>query len=362
MVNRILIAGASGLVGFAALKLFSGLPGWEVLALSRRPPLEPFNARFIPTDLSDESACSALADQLRGVTHVVYAALHERPELIAGWRDEAQIRANDKMLRNLFAALERGAPKLQHITLLQGTKAYGVHVRPITIPAREGRDEMREEPNFYWLQENFLKESQRKGDWHWTILRPQIIFGESFGGAMNLIAALGTYGALLKEDGLPLAYPGGAPNLMEAVDADLLARAIAWAADSPAARDEVFNITNGDVFLWRSVWPAIADALGMEAGDDAPLSLAREMPKRAPDWDRIRAKRQLVSPALADFVGLSFQYADSCLGYDDERRGDPALVSTVKLRQAGFHGFIDTEIMLQKWFRISQEKQYLPPV
>src|SRR5690349_14660659 len=116
MTNRILIAGASGLVGFAALKLFSRLPNWEALALSRRPPLEPFNARFIPADLSDKSACSALADQLRGVTHVVYAALHERPGLIAGWRERAQIRANDSMLRNLFAALERGSPGLQHIT------------------------------------------------------------------------------------------------------------------------------------------------------------------------------------------------------------------------------------------------------
>jgi uncharacterized protein YbjT (DUF2867 family) len=36
MANRILIAGASGLVGFAALKHFSGLPDWDVLALSRR--------------------------------------------------------------------------------------------------------------------------------------------------------------------------------------------------------------------------------------------------------------------------------------------------------------------------------------
>jgi hypothetical protein len=105
----------------------------------------------------DESACVELADQLRGLTHVVYTALHERPELIAGWRQEAQIRTNDRMVRNLFTVVEKVAPELQHVTLLQGTKAYGVHVRPIAIPAREDRDEMREEPNFYWLQEEFLK-------------------------------------------------------------------------------------------------------------------------------------------------------------------------------------------------------------
>jgi nucleoside-diphosphate-sugar epimerase len=362
MAKRILIAGASGLVGFAATKLFCSLSDWDVLALSRRPPPAVFNARFLPADLTDENACAELADRLRGVTHVIYAALHERPELIAGWRHEAQVRTNDLMFRNLLAAIEKGSRDLQHVTLLQGTKAYGVHVRPIATPARENRDEARDVPNFYWLQEDFLKERQRDGDWTWTIFRPQIIVGESFGGAMNLIAALGAYAALLKEDGLPMAYPGGDTSLMEAVDADLLARAIVWAINAPAARNTTFNITNGDVFQWRGVWPAIADALGMQAGSDAPLSLAREMPKREQDWERIRAKHRLRSPSLAEFVGLSFQYADSCLGYADERRRDPALVSTIKLRQAGFHEFIDTEAMFRKWFRTFQEKRYLPPI
>ena len=52
------------------------------------------------------------------------------------------------MLRNLMAALEPVAPQLRHVALLQGTKAYGVHVRPLKVPAREGRSEMYEQPNF----------------------------------------------------------------------------------------------------------------------------------------------------------------------------------------------------------------------
>jgi hypothetical protein len=40
---------------------------------------------------------------------------------------------------------------------------------------------------------------------------------------------------------------------------------------------------------------------------------------------------------------------------------DLALVSTVKIRQAGSHEFMDTETMLRKWFRVYQEKRYLPP-
>ena len=31
----------------------------------------------------------------------------------------------------------------------------------------------------------------------------------------------------------------------------------------PACDGEAFNVTNGDVFRWQDVWPAIAEALGM---------------------------------------------------------------------------------------------------
>ena len=68
------------------------------------------------------------------------------------------------MLRNLMAALEPAAPQLRHVALLQGTKAYGVHVRPLVVPAREGRSEMYEQPNFYWAQENFLRELHQGRD------------------------------------------------------------------------------------------------------------------------------------------------------------------------------------------------------
>ena len=61
------------------------------------------------------------------------------------------------MLSNLFAPLEQAAPGLRHVALLQGTKAYGVHVRPLTVPARENRSEMHEQPNFYWNQERFIR-------------------------------------------------------------------------------------------------------------------------------------------------------------------------------------------------------------
>ena len=42
---------------------------------------------------------------------------------------------------------------------------------------------------------------------------------------------------------------------------------------------QAFNITNGDVYVWRNLWPAIARSLGMEEGAPRPMELSVEMPK-----------------------------------------------------------------------------------
>ena len=217
-------------------------------------------------DLTDAAQCARAATELQGVTHLVYAALYEAPNLVDGWRDESQIRTNDLMLRHLMAVLEPAAPSLRHVALLQGTKAYGVHVRPLTVPAREGRSEMYEQPNFYWAQENFLRELQRGKAWHWSILRPVLIVGEAMGDAMDLIPPLGVYASMLREQGRALDYPGGAARVAQAVDVDLLARAIGWAGEADAARNEVFNVTNGDVFSLGECLACDSRGAGHEAG------------------------------------------------------------------------------------------------
>ncbi len=206
MTDHILIAGASGVVGYAALKHFSERGDCRVTAISRRRPLETFKANFHSLDLTNAEACHAFATELGDVTHLVYAALYEKPGLYAGWLEADQIQTNQRMLENLFEALERSSKGLKHVTLLQGTKAYGAHVRPIPMPARENRDEFRDVANFYWEQENYIRAKQVDQSWRFTILRPQVIFGVSIGAAMNLIPAIGVYAALRKERG-PGCFP-----------------------------------------------------------------------------------------------------------------------------------------------------------
>ncbi len=360
MSKKVLIAGATGLVGAAAMKHFGSQRGCEVVALSRRRPDDTHGARWLPLDLTDAAACAALAPAFAGTTHLVYAALHERPGLVAGWREDEQIRTNAAMLENLFASVEQ--PALQHVALLQGTKAYGVHVRPIAVPARENRSEMHEQPNFYWNQERFLRERQAGKKWSWSILRPVLIVGCSVGSAMNVIPALGVYAAMMKRAGRKaLDYPAGVGRVAQAIDADVLARAIAWSGESAKARNEIFNVTNGDVFTWPNVWPAIADALGFTAGANVPLSLDREIRPREAEWAAIRSEHGLLSGSLAEFVGLSFEYADYTMGHGRTEPGPPALVSTIKLMQAGFTEMIDTETMFRKAFAEMQARKLLPP-
>lgn len=360
MSKTVLIAGATGLVGYAALKHFTRHPGQNVIAVSRRAPRETFGARFIPLDLTDAARSRAMLRGITGVTHLVYAALFELPGLVEGWRDDRQIETNDRMLRNLLEPLLEENPDLRHVTLLQGTKAYGVHVRPLTVPAREGRSEMREQPNFYWAQEDYLKQRQRGAFWHWTILRPVLIVGEAIGGAMNLIPALGVYAALMRLRGSELAYPGGAARVAQAVDADLLARAIDWAGTTRAAWNETFNVTNGDVFVWENVWPAIAAAVGRRCGRAEPFALTSMLKSGAADWDLIRARHNLLAPPLAEFVGQSMEYADYQMRHGRTDIGPPAIVSTVKITQAGFHDTLDTEVMFREWLRAFQRMRLLP--
>jgi nucleoside-diphosphate-sugar epimerase len=63
-------------------------------------------------------------------------------------------------------------------------------------------------------------------------------------GALNVLPAIGVYAAIRREKGEPFGFPGGPSFVWEAADADLVADAMVWAAQSPQAANEAFNITN----------------------------------------------------------------------------------------------------------------------
>jgi hypothetical protein len=98
----------------------------------------------------------------------------------------------------------------------------------------------------------------------------------------------------------------------------------------------------------------------MKPGKAAPLSLVKESAKWAAPWDTLRRKHNLAAPALKEFVGLSFQYADYSMRYGQTQPGPPSIVSTVKINRAGFTEMMDTEDMFRKWFAEARRQRLLP--
>jgi len=357
MRNKALVVGGLGVVGRAVVEHLTRLPDWEVAALSRRAPDFDTGARFLSLDITDRAACKRVLGSLGDVTHVVYAALHEQASVVSGWTEGDHVRINLEMFTNLLDAVEEASPKLRHITVLQGGKAYGVHLGPQRrIPSKES-DPRTMPPNFYYDQEDLVRARQQGKNWSWTALRPPNVCGFALGSPMNTLLAIGVYAAICRELGLALRFPGGEGSLRESCDAGLLAKAIAWAGASPSAANEVFNVANGDCFMWEHLWPRFAEVFGM---DDAPphsFSMARVMPDKGPVWDRIVAKHRLRPYRLEqlvpswDFTDFSFRYG---------RAPYPSLMSTVKIRKAGFHEAMDSEEMFVEHLRRLQREKILP--
>jgi nucleoside-diphosphate-sugar epimerase len=364
--RRVLVLGATGVVGRAATERFLADPSYSVVTVSRRRPEVPERDGYVhlTVDLRDGPALEAALRTVGPVSQVVYAALFEQASLISGWTSQDQIDTNRVMFANVLEALAALDAPVRHLAALQGTKAYGYHVGPMRVPGKESQPRVGH-GNFYWEQEDRLVESARERGFTWTIFRPQFIFGGVIGAAMNLIPVIGLYAALARELARPFSFPGGAPYVAEAVDSRLLADALHWAADSPAAANETFNITNGDVFEWRDIWPALARLLGVEPGPDERFSLAVWLPEQEQAWARVVERHGLRPHTLSELLGLSHQYADDAFAWTPdgrplESRSRPVLLSTIKLRQAGFDACIDTEEMFAHWFGRLRRERILP--
>src|SRR6202166_1517014 len=361
MKNKVLVAGASGLIGVAAIEAFLSA-GWEVVGTSRRRPYLPSGRDFdfISVDLRDRSAAHEPLSSLADVTHVAYAAIYENAsDLVSGWSNTDQIAVNNSMLHNVIEPLISGKPVLKHVSILQGTKAYGVHLHPIAIPARES-DPRDNHANFFFDQQDYVRDAGSKHGFTYTVLRPQLVTGKT-AGALHVLPAIGVYAAIRREKGEAFSFPGGPSFVWEMADADLVGQLMAWAAQAPQAANEIFNVTNGDVFEWRSVWPALAETLGVDVGPDEPTSIATYIRDNADVWAKIVAKYGLASGDLRPFVGQGDQHADFAFAYGAPAR-PVAFVSTIKLRKAGFNAAVDTRDALRGALQSFIDRKLLPAV
>jgi nucleoside-diphosphate-sugar epimerase len=332
-----LVIGARGVIGGRLTEHLASLPDWDVIGVSRRGAADTDGVRHVAVDLLDVSSARAALAAERDVTHVFYAAYQDHPTRAA------LLGPNQAMLENTVDAVEAAAPGLRHVSLMQGYKVYGAHLGPFPTPARE-EDAGHLPPEFNLSQQEFLH--RRAGPWTWSALRPSVVCGTALGNPMNLVLVVAVYAAMSRELGVPLRFPGvpGAyDTLLEMTDAGLLARATVWAATDPAASNEAFNVTNGDLFRWNDMWPRLAAMLDVPVGPPLPMSLAEAMADKEPLWDRMVAEHGLRPTPFAQVSSWAFGDAVFSWNYD-------FLADSSKIRRAGFTEQVRTETMFDDLF------------
>ena len=344
-----LIVGANGVIGANLTRHLETLEDWSIIGLSRRGGASTQKVRHISVDLLDPADVAEKLAGLDAVTHVFYAAYQDRPS----WAELVQ--PNLAMLVNVVTAVERVAPQLEHVSLMQGYKVYGAHLGPFKTPAREDEDNHMP-PEFNMDQQAFLEERRQGKTWTWSALRPSVVIGVATGNPMNLAMVIGLYASMSKELGLPLRFPGkpGAfDTLLEMTDAGLLARATVWAATNPQCANQAFNITNGDLFRWNEMWPKIARFFEMEVAPPLTMSLATVMADKAPLWEKMKEKYGLVDHSY-DAVS-SWPFGDAVFGWDYDFFADGT-----KARRLGFHDYVQTDEMFFSVFRDMREQRIIP--
>ncbi|ADV83928.1 SDR family oxidoreductase [Terriglobus saanensis] len=306
-----LVVGATGITG---LSLTSHLARnqWQVLGLARKPQASA-GVTPIAADLQNpDSVRAALKDQK--ITDIFLNVWSRQAN------EAENVRVNGDMLRNLFWALPANI-ELQHIALVTGTKQYlgpfeSYGQTSAETPFREDTPRL---PglNFYYTQEDIVVEEAAKRNATWNVHRPHTVIGYARGNAMNMGTTLAVYATLCRKTGEPFIFPGSHLQwnaITDVTDARILAQHLEWAALTPAAHNEAFNIVNGDTFRWRWLWPQIAAYFGIEpqGPPEAIAPLDDRMEKAAGLWKAIAAKHNLAEDNIDKLV--SWWHTDGDLG------------------------------------------------
>lgn len=354
MAHTALIIGATGLVGQnLANRLVA--EGWTVYGLARRTEMLPSAVLPVKADTLDPVA---LGEALAGLepSHVFFTTWTRRDT------ERENCIANAAMLRNVFDCLPR-PDRLIHAALVTGLKhylgpfdSYATGAPPVT-PFRESMGRLDVE-NFYYAQEDVLFEAAARHGFSWSVHRPHTVIGFAVGNLMNMGATLAVYASLCRESGAPFVFPGSPvqwSSLTDVTDARQLASQIHWASVSAAGRNEAFNVVNGDVFRWQTLWPDLAAWFGIEAAPypGQATSLATMLGGKETLWADIARRYDLVEPALGRLA--SPWHTDADLGRPVE-----CVTDMSKSRALGFTGYRDTRRSFTDLFALLRASRLIP--
>jgi nucleoside-diphosphate-sugar epimerase len=337
MADTALVVGASGIVGSNLARHLIDR-GFEVYGLARRPPADIRGMHPVTANLLDAASLRGALQGLRPA--YVFFSTWSRQQTEA-----ENIKVNGAMVRNLLDVLS-AAGSVRHVGLVTGLKhylgpfeAYGKGILPAT-PFREEQPRLDLE-NFYYAQEDEVFAAAKRDGFGWSVHRPHTIIGYALGNAMNMGVTLAAYATICRATARPFVFPGSAVQwngLTDMTDARLLARHLEWAATTPAARDQAFNVVNGDVFRWNWMWPRLAGWFDLKPaplrGEATPLE--QQLANAAPIWARIADKHDLAEKDLG--VLASAWHTDADLGRPIE-----VVTDMSKSRKLGFLDYQATD-------------------
>jgi nucleoside-diphosphate-sugar epimerase len=352
--RKALIFGVSGMVGRNLAERLAADDGWDIVGVSRaRTPGIP-GVQTVTCDLADAAGTREALAGIGPVTHAFFAT----------WKrcanEEENCVVNGAMIRNALAAIP--GDRLEHVALVTGLKHYlgsfdDFAKRPVETPLVETLPRL-PGPNFYYVHEDALFDSARSRGHSWSVARPHTIIGFAPGNAMNLGTSVAVYASLCKATGRPFVFPGSPmqhDGITDVSDARQVADHMIWSATDPRARDTAFNVTNGDVFRWRTMWRHIAEWFGLEPAPYPGYAqpMVRMMADVADEWRQLAERHGLAEP---DVTALApWWHVDADLGRDIEVFCDMGLS-----RERGFTGYIPTRRSFTDLFDRLRAERLIP--
>jgi nucleoside-diphosphate-sugar epimerase len=348
-----LVVGSTGITGQSLARLLASQADWSVYGLARKPLNLGSGINSVAADLLDKGGLHDAISKL-GITHVFFGSWMKMEN------EARNCEVNGLMLSNLLDAVQN--PDLKSVSLVTGGKNYFGSFEDsgnfeVITPYRE------EQPrkaglNFYYTQEDILFERARFEGFNWNVHRPQTIVGYALGNAMNMGVTLAVYATICKETGRPFVFPGSPTiynGIADATDARILASQLHWAVSTPAAANQAFNVTNGDVYRWNWMWSQIAGYFGLQPakypGHENPLEA--QMRDAESVWGSIVAKHGLQSKKISDLA--SWWHTDSDLSRTFETFSDMS-----KSRTLGFSEYRKTSDSFFQLFDQLRSQNIIP--
>ncbi len=355
MDRTALVVGVTGIAGYNTAQTLVAAR-WRVVGLSRKPRYEIPGVEHVYGDVLDpESVEAAIAGM--DITHLFFTTWSRQDT------EADNCKVNGAMLANTLEALRR-TTRLQHAVLVTGLKHYlgpfeAYAAAPADTPFRESQDRLPFQ-NFYYDQEDILLAAAAEHGFSWSVHRPHTMIGYALGNVMNMGVTLAVYGSICRATAEPFVFPGSPQQyggVTDITDARLLGRHAVWSATEPAARNQAFNTTNGDVFRWRQMWTRVADSLGVEPAEypGSANPLEGRMGHADEVWASLVEKHGLADHRASELA--SWWHTDADLSREVETFADMS-----KSRSLGFLDYQDSARSFVDLFETLRAQRIIPPL